>query len=186
MTSGDRPEYVETNELPGILRDYRNWFQRLITHGMRAYFLPFASGLALASSAFMPWMFIGDQRLGGLPDVSGFWVLALGLLAAVLAFLSVLTRKNSRHPLLVIGLAAFAIVLLTEQLMERSVADQVWARSQARAIVRGDHEAVSRLDPTMAPGAYLALSAASVIFLFGLTIVIKRVARPFAEPDDDV
>ena len=96
-----------------------------------------------------------------------------------------LTRKNSRHPLLLVGLTAFAIVLVTERLTERSVADQVWARSQARAIVAGRQASVPRPDPTMAPGAYLGLSAASVITLFGLTIVVKRVARPYAEPDDD-
>ena len=34
-------------------------------------------------------------------------MLGLGILAAVLALLSVVTRKNSRHPLLLVGLAAF-------------------------------------------------------------------------------
>ncbi len=158
---------------------------RLLSHSMRAYFLPLAAGVLLASSAFMPWTLVGNQRLGGVPDVPGLWVLGLGVLAVVLAGLSVLTRKNSRHPLLLVGLTAFAIVLVTERLMERSVADQLWARSQARAIVAGEQGTVRRPDPTMAPGAYLGLSAASVIALFGMTIVIKRVARPYAEPDDD-
>jgi hypothetical protein len=152
---------------------------------MRAYYLPLVAGVLLASSAFMPWTLIGNQRLGGVPDVSGLWVLGLGVLAAVLAGLSVLTRRNSRHPLLLVGLMAFAIVLLSERLTERSVADQVWARSQARAIVAGEQEPVPRPDPTMAPGAYLGLSAASVIVLFGMTIVLKQVAKPYAEPDDD-
>jgi hypothetical protein len=158
---------------------------RLLSHSMRAYYLPLVAGVLLASSAFMPWTLIGNQRLGGVPDVSGLWVLGLGVLAAVLAGLSVLTRRNSRHPLLLVGLTAFAIVLLTERLIERSVADQVWARSQARAIVAGEQEPVPRPDPTMAPGAYLGLSAASVIVLFGMTIVLKQVAKPYAEPDDD-
>ena len=158
---------------------------RLLSHSMRAYYLPFGAGVLLASSAFMPWTLIGNQRLGGVPDVSGLWVLGLGVLAAVLAGLSVLTRRNSRHPLLLVGLAAFGIVLVSERLMERSVADQVWARSQARAIVAGEQAAVPRPEPSMAPGAYLGLGAASVIALFGFTIVLKRVAKPYAEPDDD-
>jgi hypothetical protein len=158
---------------------------RMLSHSMRAYYLPLAAGVLLASSAFMPWTLIGSQRLGGVPEVSGLWVLGLGVLAVVLAGLSVLTRRNSRHPLLLVGLAAFTVVLVSERLTERSVADHVWAQSQARAIVAGEQASVPRPDPTMAPGAYLGLSAASIITLFGMTIVIKRVAKPYAEPDDD-
>ena len=55
----------------------------------------------------MPWMFVGELGLGGVPSIAGLWVLGLGILAAVLALLSVITRKNSRHPLLLVGLAAF-------------------------------------------------------------------------------
>jgi hypothetical protein len=37
-------------------------------------------------------------------------------------------------------------------------------------------------------GIYLGLVAAAVIVCFGLTIVVKRVSRPYvvADPDDDV
>ena len=157
----------------------------LLSHSMRAYYLPLAAGIVLASSAFMPWMLIGDRGIGGVPSVAGFWVLGLGLLSALLATLSVITRKNSRHPLLVVGLAAFAIVLLSEQWMERTTADQIWAQSQAQAIVSGTGVAVTLPDPTMAPGAYLALGAATVIVLFGMTIVVRRVSTPYAVAEDD-
>ena len=152
---------------------------------MRAYYLPLAAGIVLAMSAFMPWMLIGDRGIGGVPSVAGFWVLGLGLLSALLATLSVITRKNSRHPLLVVGLAAFAIVLLSEQWMERTTADQIWAQSQAQAIVSGTGVAVTLPDPTMAPGACLALGAATVIVLFGMTIVVRRVSTPYAVAEDD-
>ena len=101
-------------------------------HSMRAYYVPLAAGLLLAGSAFMPWLAMGGQRFGGVPHLAGLWVLGLGLLAVSLATLSVITRKNSRHPLLLVGLAAFAILLMAERLLERSAADQVWARSQAQ------------------------------------------------------
>ena len=104
---------------------------------MRAYYLPLTCGLALAASAFMPWMTMGTQRLGGVPTVAGMWVLGLGVLAFVLAALSIVTRRNSRHPLLLVGLAAFAILFLGERFLERSAADLIWARSQARSIVSG-------------------------------------------------
>ena len=157
----------------------------ILSHGMRAYYLPLAAGLVLAGSAFMPWMLVGERGLGGVPSIAGLWVLGLGILAAALAFLSVVTRKNSRHPLLIVGLAAFGIVLVSEQWMERTAADRVWAQSQARAIVQGTRTAVSLPDPTMAPGGYLALGAAGVIALFGLTIVVRQASTPYAVPEDD-
>ena len=153
-------------------------------HSMRAYYLPLLAGFALATSAFMPWIMMGEQRIGGLPSAAGFWILGLGLLAVVLAALSVITRKNSRHPLLLVGLAAFAILLTAERLLERAAAQQAWARSQARAIVSGD-AAAAVPDPAMALGSWVGLAAAGVITLFGLTIVVRRAAQPYAEPEDD-
>ena len=156
----------------------------VMRHSMRAYYLPLAAGLLLAASAFMPWIMMGEQRFGGVPDLAGLWVLGLGLLAVILSTLSVITRKNSRHPLLLVGLGAFAVLLMGERLMERSVADQGWARSQARTIVQGG--AVKPLpEPAMAVGAYVGLSASAIITLFGLTIVVQRVSQPYAEPEDD-
>lgn len=157
----------------------------LLSHSMRAYYLPLTAGVVLAASAFMPWMLIGDRSLGGVPNLAGFWVLGLGLLSSLLATLSVITRKNSRHPLLLVGLAAFAIVLLSEQWMERTTADQVWAQAQAQAIVSGTGGTVHLPDPTMAPGAYLGLGAATMIVLFGMTIVVRRVSTPYAVAEDD-
>ena len=153
-------------------------------HSMRAYYLPLTAGGVLAISAFMPWLNMGDQAIGGVPELAGLWVFGLGVLAITLATLSVITRKNSRHPLLLVGLAAFAILLMGEQLMERAVVEQAWARSQARAIVEGG-TAAAVPEPTMAVGTYLGLGAASVITLFGLTIVVRRVPTPYAEPEDD-
>ena len=37
----------------------------LLSHSMRAYYLPLTAGVVLAASAFMPWMLIGDRSLGG-------------------------------------------------------------------------------------------------------------------------
>lgn len=155
-----------------------------VRHSMRAYYLPLAAGFVLAASAFMPWIMMGEQRIGGLPSPAGFWILGLGVLAAVLAALSVITRRNSRHPLLLVGLAAFGVLLTAERLLERSAAQQAWARSQARAIVGGEAPAAVP-DPAMASGAWVGLSAAAVIALFGLTIVVRRAAQPYAEPEDD-
>jgi prepilin signal peptidase PulO-like enzyme (type II secretory pathway) len=151
---------------------------------MRAYYIPAAAGVLLIVSAFLPWMVVGDVTLGGVPDAAGWWILGLGALAVLLAALSIWTRKNSRHPLLLVGLTASAIMFLGYQWMARTVRDSAWAQAQARAIV--ENVPVSDAPPTaVGPGIYLGVVAALVLVGFGLTIVIKRVPRAYAIPEDD-
>jgi hypothetical protein len=154
-------------------------------HRMRAYYLPFAAGALLVVSAFLPWVMIGGIGVGGVPAASALWILALGVAAMVLATLSVITRRNSRHPLLVVGLVALAVEFLAWQWMQRSVAEQAWASAQAAAILAGGRAAPVGV-PSVGAGLYLGIAAATVIILFGLTIVIRKVARPYAPPEDDV
>jgi hypothetical protein len=153
-------------------------------HRMRAYYLPFAAGLMLFVSAFLPRVVQGDVGMGGLPSMSALWVLALGVSAMVLAALSVITRKNSRHPLLLVGLIALGIEFLGWQWMAHAVTEQAWASAQATAIVEG-REAVLPAATSAGPGLYLGLTAAVLLVLFGLTIVVKQVANPYAAPEDD-
>jgi hypothetical protein len=151
---------------------------------MRAYYLPAAAGVLLIVSSFLPWMMVGDVTLGGVPDTAGWWVLGLGGLAVLLAGLSIWTRKNSRHPLLLVGLTAFAIMFLGYQWMARTVRNSVWAQAQAKAIV--ENVPVDALPATaIGPGIYLGMLAAFVLVGFGLTIVFKRVPRAYAVSEDD-
>ena len=103
----------------------------------------------------------------------------------MLASLSVITRKNSRHPLLVVGLVAFAIVLLSEQWMQRAAVDQIWAQEQAVAIVQGEQAEIEIPVTSMAGGGYLALVSSAIIILFGLTIVVRKVPSPYAVSEND-
>jgi hypothetical protein len=151
---------------------------------MRAYYFPAAAGILLIVSSFLPWLLIGEVSLGGVPDAAGWSILVLGAIAVLLAALSIWTRKNSRHPLLLVGLAAFAILFLGYQWMSRSVRDSAWAQAQARAIVN-DVPADAAPETSMGPGVYLGLTAATVLVLFGLTIVVKRVPRAYAVSEDD-
>jgi hypothetical protein len=151
---------------------------------MRAYYIPASAGLLLIASAFLPWMRLGDVSLGGVPDPAGWWILGLGILAVLLAGLSIWTRKNSRHPLLLVGLVAFAILFLGYQWMSRTVTNSAWAQTQARAIVE-NIPAGAAPETSVGAGLYLGLLAATVLVLFGLTIVIKRVPRAYATPEDD-
>ena len=154
---------------------------------MRAYLIPLAAGVALAVSAFLPWVVVGGVPSGGVPDVAALWVLGLGALSVVLATLSLITRKNSRHPLLIVGLAALGITYLSFRIMPRLAGEHALTVSQAYAIV--ESRPVGRLrPPSSEPGLYVGLGASAVIVAFGLTIVIKRASAPYVvvDPDDDV
>lgn len=156
----------------------------VLHHRMRAYYWPIAGGALLIVSAFLPWVFLGERGVGGIPDGSALWILALGVAAIALAVLSVITRKNSRHPLLVVGLVALGILFLAHQWMARAISEQAWARSQAVAIV----DDVTPVDPPrtrIGSGIYVGLTGAGVLVLFGLTIVIRRAARVYTVPEED-
>jgi hypothetical protein len=132
----------------------------------------------------MPWVRIGTTSLDGASAMAGIWVLVLGMVAIVLAALSLYTKKNSRHPLLLVGLCALGILVTSHHWMARSVDERAWARSQALAIVQGGAPSVP--PPTaIGIGIYVGLVSATLITLFGLTIVIKRVAQPYAMTEDD-
>jgi hypothetical protein len=154
---------------------------------MRGYFIPLTAGLLLAASTMLPWVIIGDTTLRGLPAVPAMWVAGLGALAAVLAVLSIITRRNSRHPLLVIGLAALGIMILSWRIMPRTAGERALTLRQAFAIVENTPPGEA---PTALAGSgiYLGLAASAVIVAFGLTIVVKRASQTYAvtSPDDDV
>jgi hypothetical protein len=155
--------------------------------GMRAYIIPLVAGLALAISAFLPWVTVGEVSLRGFPDTLALWTMGLGGSAAVLATLSLITRKNSRHPLLLVGLIALGIMFLSWRILPQSVADRALTRSQAMAIVE-DRPLGEVPDTLVGSGIYLGLVASCVIVAFGLTIVVKRASYAYAvvDPDDDV
>jgi hypothetical protein len=162
-------------------------FVDIFRPGMRGYFVPLAAGVVLSLSAFLPWVIVGDISIKGVPDVPALWIIGLGALAAVLAFLSLITRKNSRHPLLIIGMVALGIMFLSWRILPRSAGERALTVSQAFAIVanRPIGEApIAEADT----GIYLGLGASVVLTAFGLTIIVKRVSQPYVVPtaDDDV
>jgi hypothetical protein len=154
---------------------------------MRGYYVPLVSGVVLMLSTFLPWISIGDTTLRGIPSVPALWIAGLGAVAVVLAVLSLITRKNSRHPLLVVGLIALGIMILSWRVLPKSVGDRALSLSQADAIVEG-RDVGPTPDALIGSGIYIGAAASALIALFGLTIVVKRVARPYAIPsqDDDV
>lgn len=152
--------------------------------GMRTYFIPLAAGVALSVSAFLPWVVVGDVRLNGVPEIAALWVAGLGALAAVLALSSLITRRNSRHPLLLVGLVALGIMFLSWRIMPRSAGERALTISQAFAIVENTPMKTSA-DAAAGAGIYVGLAASAVLVAFGLTIVVSRVTRPYTVPDVD-
>lgn len=151
---------------------------------MRGYYVAAIAGVTLTVSAFLPWVVVGENNLGSFPSMSSVWIAGLGLSATVLAALSLITRKNSRHPLLVVGLLAFGILFVVERLMVRMATERAWATEQASALVGRNTSQVS-IEAAAAPGLYLGLGSSFLIVLFGLTIVVKRASNPYTEETDD-
>lgn len=156
----------------------------LLRPGMRGYWIPLLAGLALVGCTFFPWIRIGGVDLPGFPDVLALWIIGLGVLSTTLATLSLLTRRNSRHPLFIIGLAALAIMFLSWRIMPRAVNNRALTRAQALAIV----DQTAPLAPPKAligSGIYIGLVAACAIVAFGFTIVVRRVVQPYVVVDVD-
>jgi hypothetical protein len=162
-------------------------FFSLFRPGMRAYFVPLVAGIILSVSAFLPWVIVGDTSIAGVPDVEALWVAGLGAIAAVLALLSLVTRRNSRHPLLIVGLFALGITFLSWRIMPRAAGDRARTLAQAFAIV-DDMPAAPEAEAVVGVGIYLGVAASLAIVAFGLTIVLKRASTVYvvAPPDDDV
>ena len=100
------------------------------------------------------------------------------------ATLSLITRKNSRHPLLLIGLIAFGILFVGQQFLERAATEEAWVIAQATEIIAGRQLTEPQVLLT-GIGAYVGFAASAALTLFGLTIVVRRVTASYPEPEDD-
>src|SRR5438128_5068559 len=149
----------------------------MLRPGMRAYCIPLLAGVALTVSAFLPWVIVGDVALEGVPDVAALWIAGLGILAAVLATLSLITRKNSRHPLLLIGLVSLGITFLSWRIMPRAAGERALTVSQAFAIVQNRPMGPPPAAP-VGSGLYLGLAASAVLVFFGPTTALNAPPPP--------
>jgi hypothetical protein len=98
-----------------------------------------------------------------------------------------ITRKNSRHPLLIVGLVALGITFLSWRIMPRTAGERAQTVSQAFAIV--ENRPLGAAPPALVgSGIYVGVAASCVLVGFGLTIVVKRASQPYVvpDPDDDV
>ena len=154
-------------------------------HSMRAYAIPAAASCALMVSAFLPWIILNNDPIAGMPGIAGLWVIGLGVLGLVLAVLSIITKKNSRHPLLMVGLAALGILFINYEVLVKIAMRRATAAAAAVAIVDGRDAPLVSVTAVLGSGIYLGLAASIVLVLFGLTVVIRRVRRPYVEDDEN-
>jgi hypothetical protein len=154
---------------------------------MRGYYIPLVAGVVLCVSAFLPWVNVAGVAMRGVPDIPGLWIAGLGVSATLLASLSLITRKNSRHPLLLVGLVALGILFLSWRILPRSAGDRARTLAQAFAIVE-DRPIGEEPVADVGSGIYIGLAASAIIAAFGMTIVVRRAQTPYAvvSADDDV
>ena len=97
----------------------------------------------------------------------------------MLATLSLITRKNSRHPLLLVGLVALGIMFLSWRIMPQTIAERA-LDALAGARDRREHAGRARR-PRRSPAAASTSGSppSTVIVAFGLTIVVKRASQPY-------
>jgi hypothetical protein len=133
----------------------------------RPFLLSLLGSALVAGSAFLPWLRIGDIGLAGVPDPAGFFVLGLGLLGLLLSAVSLLTPRDSRQALVLIGLAGLTTLLVVWQTGPATVADRALARAQAVALV--DNLPVEPVPPiTVGAGLLLGLLGAATVAGVGL------------------
>ena len=101
----------------------------------RDYAVSLAGCVVLGASAFLPWLRIGDVGLPGIPDPVGFFVLGLGLVGVLISVVGVVSGRDTRQGLVLVGLAGLTTLAVVWFNGAATVADRAQARAEAVAIV---------------------------------------------------
>lgn len=101
----------------------------------RSHYLALVGSVALAAATFLPWLRLGEVGLAGIPDPAGFFVLALGVVGLLLSLVSILTRRDMRPGLVLVGLAGLTTLAVVWLTGPATIADRAQARAEAVALV---------------------------------------------------
>ena len=135
---------------------------------MRSPLLPLVGSVALTASAFLPWIRLGAVGLAGIPDPTGYFVLVLGVVGVLLSVVRVLTRRDTRQWLMLVGLAALTALVVVWQTGPRTVADRAQAHAEAVALV--DNVPLLPVPSvSLGYGLVFGLLGAAVLTIAGLT-----------------
>jgi hypothetical protein len=139
----------------------------------RLYIVALIASAALGAASFLPWLRIADIGLAGVPDPAGYFVLGLSGVGLMLALGGILTPRNPRHGLVLVGLAGLTTLVVVWLTGPSTIADRAQARAEALALV--DNVAVQPVPPvTIGAGLVLGLVASAAIAAVGLTGVRWR------------
>ena len=143
----------------------------------RPYAVALIGSVALAAAAFLPWLRLGEVRLPGIPDPAGFFVLGLGVLGSLLSGVGIITRRNTRQALVLVGLAGLTTLVVVWLRGPATIADRAQARAEAIALV--DNVAIQPV-PTVriGTGLLLGIAASSIVAAVGLIGARKVAERP--------
>src|SRR6478672_9602483 len=89
----------------------------------------------MSVSTFLPWLRIGDVGLPGIPDPAGYFVLGLGAVGTLLSVVGIVTGRNTKQGLVLVGLAGITTLVVVWYSGAATIADRAQARAEAIAIV---------------------------------------------------
>jgi hypothetical protein len=143
----------------------------------RPYIVSLLGCVALAAAAFLPWLRLGDVGLAGIPDPAGYFVLGLGGLGCLLSGVGIVSRRNMRQALVLVGLAGLTTLTVVWLRGPATIADRAQARAEAVALV--DNVSLQPV-PTVriGVGLILGLTASLAIAAVGLTGTLPNAGRP--------
>lgn len=133
----------------------------------RPYHLALVGCVVLAVATFLPWLRLGDMGLAGIPDPAGFFVLALGALGLLLSLVSILTGRDTRRGLVLVGLAGLTTLAVVWLSGPATIADRAQARAEAVALV--DNVPIQPAPPVnVGVGLFVGIAGAVTIAAAGL------------------
>lgn len=131
----------------------------------------------LAGSAFLPWLWLDDVRIAGVPDPAGFFVTAVGAVGFVLALFGLVRRRNTGQLLFLAGLAGVTTLAIVWINGPATVSERAEIHAQAVALV--DNVALQPPPPvTVGIGLSIGVAAAIVTMVAGLAVAARQRLGP--------
>jgi hypothetical protein len=138
-----------------------------------AYALSLIASAALVSSAFLPWLWLGDVRIAGIPDPAGYFVAASGLVGLILGALGLAARRYTGPGLFLVGLAGATTLALVWITGPSTISERAEQHAQAVALV--DNVAVQPPPPvTVGAGLIAGMAAACLTMAAGLAAAVQQ------------
>ena len=138
-----------------------------------AYALSLIASAALMGSTFLPWLWLGDVRIAGIPDPAGYFVAAAGLVGLMLGALGLMSRRHTGAALFLVGLAGATTLALVWITGPSTISERAELHAQAVALV--DNVAVQPPPPVRVGAGLIAGMAASCLTMAaGMAAAVRQ------------